>query len=143
MEQISVLALLLAAVFAFLARTPQQFLRNLLHRRPAWIFAAPPLLTAVFTIAAALSGVSSPPLTLLVLAYTVAPVLCAYAQGAGPVSRPSALDSRSCFSGCRSNSRPARASFRGPHRAFSTAWHTASPSFSAWCCSWGSAPSPV
>jgi uncharacterized protein len=92
MEQISVLALLLAAVFAFLARTPQQFLRNLLHRRPAWIFAAPPLLAAVFTIAAALSGVSSLPLALLVLAYTAAPVLCAYAQGAGPVARPSGLD---------------------------------------------------
>src|ERR1017187_9957773 len=92
MEQITALALLLATAFAFLARGPQQFLRNLLHRRPAWIFAAPPLLTAVFTIAAALSGGSSPPLTLLVLAYTAAPVLCAYAQGAGPVSRPSALD---------------------------------------------------
>src|ERR1035437_2802824 len=92
MEQISVLALLLAAVFAFLARTPQQFLRNLLHRRPGWIFAAPPLLAAVFTIAAALSGVSSLPLALLVLAYTAAPVLCAYAQGAGPVARPSGLD---------------------------------------------------
>jgi membrane protease YdiL (CAAX protease family) len=92
MEQISVLALLLAAVFAFLARTPQQFLRNLLHRRPAWIFAAPPLLAAVFTIAAALSGVPSLPLALLVLAYTAAPVLCAYAQGAGPVARPSGLD---------------------------------------------------
>jgi membrane protease YdiL (CAAX protease family) len=64
----------------------------LLHRRPAWIFAAPPLLTAVFTIAAALSGVSSLPLALLVLAFTAAPVLCAYAQGAGPVARPSALD---------------------------------------------------
>src|ERR1035441_9986807 len=92
MEQTAVLALLLAAVVAFLAPAPQQFLRNLLHRRPAWIFAAPPLLTAVFTIAAALSGVSSLPLALLVLAYTAAPVLCAYAQGAGPVARPSALD---------------------------------------------------
>jgi membrane protease YdiL (CAAX protease family) len=92
MGQMTALALLLAAAFALLARTPQQFLRNLLHRRPAWIFAAPALLTAVFTIAAALSGVSSLPLAILVLAYTAAPVLCAYAQGAGPVARPSVLD---------------------------------------------------
>lgn len=92
MEQTAVLALLLAAVFAFLAPAPQQLLVTVLHRRPAWICAAPPLLTAVFSGAAALASACSLPLTLLVLAYTAAPVLCAYAQGAGPVSRPSALD---------------------------------------------------
>ena len=92
MEQTAVLALLLASVLALLASAPRRFLEIILHRRPAWILAAPPLLTAVFTIAAALAGVSSLPLALLLLAYTSAPVLCAYAQGAGKVARPSALD---------------------------------------------------
>ena len=92
MEQTAILALLLAAVLAFLAPAPRRFLETVLHRRPAWILAAPPLLTAVFTLAAALAGLSSLPLALLILAYTSAPVLCAYAQGAGPVARPSALD---------------------------------------------------
>ncbi len=86
MLQTAVLVLLLAAILALLVRAPR------LHRRPAWIWAAPPLLTAVFSGAAALAGVRSLPLTLLLLAYTAAPVLCAYAQGAGTVSRPSALD---------------------------------------------------
>ena len=92
MEQTAILALLLAAVLAFLAPAPRRFLETVLHRWPAWILAAPPLLTAVFTLAAALAGVSGLPLALLILAYTSAPVLCAYAQGAGPVARPSALD---------------------------------------------------
>ena len=92
MERIAILALLLAAVLILLARTPQRFLRDLLHGRPAWICAAPLLLSAVFSGAAALSGAWSLPLALLVLAYTAAPALCAYAQGAGAVSRPSVLD---------------------------------------------------
>ena len=92
MEQTAVLALLLAAVLAFLAPAQRRFLEIILHRRPAWILAAPPLFTAVFTIAAALAGASSLPLAVLILAYTSAPVLCAYAQGAGDVARPSALD---------------------------------------------------
>jgi len=56
------------------------------------IWAAPVLLTAAFCGAAALTGVFSLKLALLVLIYTCAPVLCAYVQGAGQVSRPSALD---------------------------------------------------
>jgi membrane protease YdiL (CAAX protease family) len=92
MEQTAVLALLPAAVLAFLAPAPRRFLETSLHRRPAWILAAPPLLTSVFTIAAALAGVSSLPLALLILAYTSAPVLCAYVQGAGERARPSPLD---------------------------------------------------
>src|ERR1017187_2817953 len=92
MEQTAILALLLAAVLAFLAPAPRRFLETVLHRRPAWILAAPPLITAVFTLAAALAGLSSLPLALLILAYPSAPVLCAYAQGAGEVVRPSALD---------------------------------------------------
>jgi membrane protease YdiL (CAAX protease family) len=92
MERTAVLALLLTAVLALLAGPVQRSLKDTLHRRPAWIWAAPWLLCAVFSGAAALSGAWSVPLALLVLAYTAAPVLCAWAQGAGEVSRPSALD---------------------------------------------------
>ncbi len=92
MEQTAILAVLLGGVLAFLAPVPRQLLETILHRRPAWIWAAPPLFTAVFSAAAALAGVWRLPLTLLVFGYTAAPVLCAYVQGAGPVSRPSALD---------------------------------------------------
>ncbi len=92
MDRIAVLALLLAAVLALLAHAPQRFLKDMLHRRPAWICAAPLLFCAVFSGAAALAGAWSLPLALLMLAYTAAPVLCAYAQGAGAVSRPSVLD---------------------------------------------------
>jgi len=92
MEQTAVLALLLAAVFALLAPAPQRLLQNALHRRPAGICAAPVLFTAIFSIASAIAGAGSLRLTLLLLAYTTAPVVCAYVQGAGPVSRPSGLD---------------------------------------------------
>jgi hypothetical protein len=92
MEQTTVVVLLLAAVLALLCQTPQRFLEAVLHRRPAWILAAPPLLTAVFSIAAELAGAFTLPLALLIFVYTSAPVLCAYAQGAGPVARPSAWD---------------------------------------------------
>ena len=92
MEQIAVLALLLALVLALLARAPQRFLKDVLHRRPIWISAAPLLFSAVFSGAAALVGAWSLPLALLVLAYTAGPALCAYAQGPGAVSRPSVLD---------------------------------------------------
>jgi membrane protease YdiL (CAAX protease family) len=56
------------------------------------IWAAPPLLTAIFCGAAALTGAFSLKLALLIFVYTFTPVLCAYVQGEGPVSRPSALD---------------------------------------------------
>jgi membrane protease YdiL (CAAX protease family) len=56
------------------------------------IWAAPPALTAVFCGAAALTGALSLKLALLIFAYTLAPVLCAYVQGSGRVSQPSALD---------------------------------------------------
>jgi membrane protease YdiL (CAAX protease family) len=92
MTQTVVLALLLAAIFALLAARPRRLLETTLHRQAAWIWTVPLLLTAVFAGAAALVGVYSAPLTLMVAAYTAAPVLCAYAQGVGPAARPSALD---------------------------------------------------
>jgi membrane protease YdiL (CAAX protease family) len=88
----AVLAVLLAGVFTLLASGPRRVLENALHSRPKMILTAPLLFTAVFMGAAALAGVYSPPLDLLLLGYTFAPVLCAYTQGAGPTPRPSALD---------------------------------------------------
>jgi membrane protease YdiL (CAAX protease family) len=92
MVQIAVLVLLLAAIFAFLAASVRRLLETLLHGGLKRIWAAPLLLTAVFAGAAALVDVYSAPLTLMVLGYTAAPVLCASVQGIGPASRPSILD---------------------------------------------------
>jgi membrane protease YdiL (CAAX protease family) len=92
MERTAILALLLAGVLALLAGAVQRFLKGTLHRKPAWMWAAPLLLCAIFSGAAALANAWSVSLALLVLAYTAAPVLCAWAQGAAEVSRPSALD---------------------------------------------------
>src|SRR5881628_2112148 len=92
MERTAILVLLVAAVLALLSGALQRSLKSTLHRNPAWIWAASLLLCAVFSGAAALAGASSPSLSLLVLAYTAASVLCASAQGAAEVSRPSALD---------------------------------------------------
>jgi membrane protease YdiL (CAAX protease family) len=92
MEQIAVLALLLAAILALLAGAPKRFLKETLQHRPARIWAVPVLLSAVFSGAAALAGAWSLPLALMVLVYTALPVLCASAQGAAAVPRPTALD---------------------------------------------------
>jgi membrane protease YdiL (CAAX protease family) len=92
MGQSAVLALCLAVILAFFAPASQGRLRSLLHRRAAWIWAAPPLLTAAFAGASLMAAAFSAPLTLLVLAYTAAPALCAFLQGPGFVDRPTALD---------------------------------------------------
>ena len=92
MAQTTVLVLLLAAIFVLLADRPKKLLAAALDRSPSMIWAAPPLLTGVFAVAAALANVHSASLTLVVLAYTAAPVLCAYAQGTGPAARPTTLD---------------------------------------------------
>jgi membrane protease YdiL (CAAX protease family) len=89
MEQLAVLAALLIAILTFLAPATQSLLRTLLSRR-ALIFALPLLLTAIFAAAAQLVHALSLPLALMVLAYTTAPVLCAYLQP--PAARPSLLD---------------------------------------------------
>jgi membrane protease YdiL (CAAX protease family) len=92
MAQSTILALWLLLILAFFAAALQARLRSILHRRPAWIWAAPPLLTAAFAGASLVAGAFSAPLTFLVLAYTAAPVLCAFVQGAEPAERPTALD---------------------------------------------------
>ncbi len=92
MEQTAALLVLLTAVLIFLFSAPRRLLQCALQRRPQWIWAAPLVLTGLFGAAAALIQVSSLPLLFTVLLYTAVPVLCAYTQGPGPVSRPSALD---------------------------------------------------
>lgn len=62
------------------------------RRHPGLIWVAPVALTGLFAAAAALEGVFTLGLLFLVLAYTAAPVLCAYWQGPGPAKRPTALD---------------------------------------------------
>jgi len=87
-----IIVLLLVAVFSFFSSTLQTSVRGVFTTRPALIWAVPPLLTAVFSGAAALAHAWTWPLSALVLAYTAAPVACAAAAGAGPSKRPSVLD---------------------------------------------------
>jgi membrane protease YdiL (CAAX protease family) len=90
--QTLILGLLLAAVFGFFVPSVQARLQGLLHRRPRAVWALPLFLTAVFSGAAALAGVLSLGLALMVLVYAAAPTLCAYVQGAGFIERPRGLD---------------------------------------------------
>jgi membrane protease YdiL (CAAX protease family) len=86
------LALLLAAIFSLLADRVQTALRSVLHRRPALVFLTPPALTGVFVLASIAAGQWNAELALIVLVYTFLPAFCAYLQGPGPASRPTALD---------------------------------------------------
>jgi uncharacterized protein len=79
--EVATLAALLAVVLAFFAPAAQSALRRALERHPAAIWAAPLLLTAVFAAASALASAFSAALTVIVLGYTCAPVLCRYALG--------------------------------------------------------------
>jgi hypothetical protein len=92
MGQTAFLIVLLAAIFSLLAPGLQRRLQTLLHRRPATLWSAPFLLTAVFAAASSMAGAYSLPLTLLVLAYTLAPVLVAFVQGPADAPRPTAFD---------------------------------------------------
>ena len=86
------LALLLGAILLFLSSPVRTLLRARLQATPVLLLPVPAILTAVFAGAAAISNASSVPLILLVSGYTVAPVLCAYVQGAGFIERPTAFD---------------------------------------------------
>jgi hypothetical protein len=90
--QTLVLTLLLAAVLAFFLPAVQNRVRDGLQARPAALWAVPFLLVAIFSGAAALAGAFSFRLALLVLGYTAAPVVCAWAAGAGFIEQPVALD---------------------------------------------------
>ena len=87
-----VLALLLASVIAFLLPPIRNRVRGAFHSHPAAIWAVSLLLAAIFSGTAALAGAFSLPLVALALGYTAAPVVCAWAGGAGFVERPAALD---------------------------------------------------
>jgi len=90
--QITFLALLLAAVFTLFVPSVRNRLRGLLHGNPRAIWAVPLLLSCVLAGAAALVGAFSFELVAMVLAYMLAPVACAYAQGAGSPKIPGFLD---------------------------------------------------
>ena len=90
--QIAFLAFLLAAVLSFFIPQTQSRLQSLLRRTPALLWAAPILLTFVFAAASILADTCSTTLTALVFAYAAAPTLCAYLQGVGAISRPTAVD---------------------------------------------------
>jgi membrane protease YdiL (CAAX protease family) len=76
--QILVLALLLAAVFAYFIPAVQRGLRRL-PSRAIWL--VPLVLTAVFAGAAALAGAFNMPLILLVLVYLALPTVCVFYAG--------------------------------------------------------------
>jgi hypothetical protein len=92
MEQIAVLAALLVAILAFLVPGVQRFFHEIFSRYPVWMLAVPLLFTLVFAGATELVHVRSMQLTLMLLVYTSAPVICAYVQGPGPIAKPSILD---------------------------------------------------
>jgi hypothetical protein len=92
MGQTEFLVAIVAAIFALLAPGLQQRLQSLLHKRPIALWAAPVLLSCVFAVASLTAGAFSTALTLLVLAYTLAPVLVAFVQGPAIAPRPTALD---------------------------------------------------
>jgi membrane protease YdiL (CAAX protease family) len=79
----ALLAVVVAAVLSLFSKALQSRLCRLLHSRPALIWLAPALLTLVFCLAAGLARTLSPQLAILALAYTAAPVACAYVQGPG------------------------------------------------------------
>ncbi len=87
--QTLVLGLLLAAVFSLFIPSLQKQLQAVLRGRPALIWGLPFVLTVVFAGAAAMVGVVNWQLTVMVLLYALAPVICAwFASG----DRPHLLD---------------------------------------------------
>src|SRR5438105_2434541 len=68
--------LLLIIVLGLLSQSVQAALRSALYRRRALILAGPLVLTSIFSVASWAAGAASVPLSLLVLAYTLAPTFC-------------------------------------------------------------------
>ena len=73
--------LLLAIVLALLCQALQKYLRSALGRRRVLVFAAPLLLSLIFSLAAWKAEAWTPMLAALVLAYTLAPTACLYRLG--------------------------------------------------------------
>src|SRR5271170_2684905 len=67
-------AILLFGILVLLAPGLQRFLQDALTRRPALLFVAPVVLSAIFLA----GGVFNTPLAALIVTYTFSPVICAY-----------------------------------------------------------------
>src|ERR1700722_875824 len=87
-----ILGLLLLVILGFLSPMVQGRMQAELQARPTLLFVVPAALTLFFCAVAIANGVFSIPLALLVLVYTCAPSLAAFAQGSQLVKRPSWLD---------------------------------------------------
>ena len=92
MGQLVFLFVLLAVILSLLVPGMQRRLQITFQRHPAAVWIAPPLLTLYLIAAGITAGASNMTLGLMVLAYTAAPVLCVFVQGAVIAPRPSALD---------------------------------------------------
>jgi membrane protease YdiL (CAAX protease family) len=78
--QVLIPALLLCAILALLSQSLQAALRRFVRVRRERVFAAPLTLSALFCVLLWAYGVPSPGLAALIVAYTFAPTLLAYAQ---------------------------------------------------------------
>ncbi len=78
--QVLIPALLLCAILALLCRSLQDALRRLVRARRERVFAAPVALSALFCELLWMYGAGSPGLVALIVIYTFAPTLLAYAQ---------------------------------------------------------------
>jgi membrane protease YdiL (CAAX protease family) len=73
-------ALLLCAILFLLSTSLQEALRRFVRSRRERVFVAPVALSAIFCVLLWTYGVRSPALALLIVIYTLAPTLLAYAQ---------------------------------------------------------------
>jgi membrane protease YdiL (CAAX protease family) len=78
--------LFLCAILALLAEPVQRWVRWPVRRGRAYIFIAPVVLSAVFWLVIRSQGIRSVEPVVLILAYTLAPTVLAYAQRARPVT---------------------------------------------------------
>ncbi|HTR36149.1 MAG TPA: type II CAAX endopeptidase family protein [Bryobacteraceae bacterium] len=76
--QLVVPIFLLVCILALLCSSVQKALRAALQRRPAVLFAVPVILSGIFLAAAAQLHAFNAALAVLILAYTFAPVTCAF-----------------------------------------------------------------
>ncbi|HTS62499.1 MAG TPA: type II CAAX endopeptidase family protein [Candidatus Acidoferrales bacterium] len=75
------LGALLAAILGLLCERPRAAMRAAFKQRPWIVWALPLLLTGYFLLASLTEGQANPSLIAIVLAYTAAPVACAYFGG--------------------------------------------------------------
>src|SRR5215468_2818890 len=75
------LAILLAAIFSLFFDRVRDGLSTAMRQHPGLVWVVPPVLTAFFLAASVASGEVSWELMLIVLAYTCAPVACAWWSG--------------------------------------------------------------